>query len=41
MFRFDDGHCIDGPCKGAQLEAVPVRWVDDRLVMEIGSTAGQ
>jgi nitrite reductase/ring-hydroxylating ferredoxin subunit len=41
MFRFDDGHCIDGPCKDAQLEAVPVRWVDDRLVMEIGSTAGQ
>ncbi len=41
MFRYDDGHCIDGPCKGAQLEAVPVRWVDDRLVMEIESTAGQ
>ena len=41
MFRYDDGHCIDGPCKGAQLEAVPVRWVGRRLVMEIDSTVGQ
>ncbi|MGY3173790.1 nitrite reductase/ring-hydroxylating ferredoxin subunit [Pseudomonas sp. TE12234] len=36
MFRFEDGHCIDGPCKGAQLEAVPVRWVGNCLVMEVG-----
>jgi protocatechuate 3,4-dioxygenase beta subunit len=35
MFRFEDGHCIDGPCKGAQLEPVPVRWVEDQLVMEV------
>ncbi|MCY1350187.1 Rieske [2Fe-2S] domain protein [compost metagenome] len=25
LFRFEDGQCIDGPCKGARLEAVPVR----------------
>ena len=41
LFRFADGHCIDGPCKGAQLEAVPVRWVDRRLVMDIEPTVGQ
>ncbi|NML31912.1 Rieske (2Fe-2S) protein [Paraburkholderia antibiotica] len=25
LFRFEDGHCIDGPCEGAKLDAVPVR----------------
>jgi nitrite reductase/ring-hydroxylating ferredoxin subunit len=25
LFRFDDGHCIDGPCAGARLEPVAVR----------------
>jgi nitrite reductase/ring-hydroxylating ferredoxin subunit len=24
LFRFDDGRCIEGPCEGASLEAVPV-----------------
>jgi nitrite reductase/ring-hydroxylating ferredoxin subunit len=24
LFKFDDGKCIDGPCKGASLDAVPV-----------------
>ncbi|WP_081716229.1 Rieske (2Fe-2S) protein [Paraburkholderia mimosarum] len=32
LFRFDDGKCIDGPCKGASLDAVrvevdPEAWV--------------
>jgi nitrite reductase/ring-hydroxylating ferredoxin subunit len=27
MFRFEDGRCIDGPCEGAALTAVPVRIV--------------
>lgn len=36
MFRFEDGHCVDGPCKGAQLEAVAVRRVGNSLVMEVG-----
>ncbi len=35
MFRFEDGYCIDGPCKGGQLESVPTRWVQDRLVMDL------
>lgn len=24
MFRFDDGLCVDGPCTGARLDALPV-----------------
>lgn len=24
MFRFDDGVCVDGPCAGASLSALPV-----------------
>ena len=24
MFRFEDGHCIDGPCQGAALTAVDI-----------------
>ncbi|RQS60976.1 Rieske (2Fe-2S) protein [Burkholderia sp. Bp8963] len=27
MFRFEDGRCVDGPCEGAGLTAVPVRIV--------------
>lgn len=25
MFRFEDGVCVDGPCLGARLTAVPIR----------------
>ncbi|MCC8395808.1 Rieske 2Fe-2S domain-containing protein [Paraburkholderia sp. MMS20-SJTR3] len=25
LFRFEDGHCIDGPCMGAGLDVVRVR----------------
>ncbi|BFT64315.1 Rieske 2Fe-2S domain-containing protein [Pseudomonas moorei] len=32
MFRYEDGHCVDGPCKGAQLEPVLIRVVE-RVVM--------
>ncbi|AIG01941.1 protein PnpX2 [Pseudomonas fluorescens] len=35
MFRFEDGGCIDGPCKGAQLAPVSVRRVGDRVVLDI------
>lgn len=28
LFRFDDGHCIEGPCAGASLDAMKVE-VDD------------
>ncbi|KKB61736.1 4-nitrocatechol monooxygenase [Robbsia andropogonis] len=24
LFRFEDGRCIEGPCEGATLEAIPV-----------------
>jgi nitrite reductase/ring-hydroxylating ferredoxin subunit len=24
LFRFEDGHCIDGPCQGSALDAVAV-----------------
>ena len=24
MFRFEEGHCIDGPCQGARLDSVAV-----------------
>nr|ABU50911.1 hypothetical protein [Pseudomonas sp. WBC-3] len=34
MFRFEDGQCVDGPCKGAQLESVPIRLVDRVVILE-------
>ncbi|MDB6143479.1 MAG: Ferredoxin subunit of nitrite reductase and ring-hydroxylating dioxygenase [Pseudomonas sp.] len=34
MFRFEDGQCVDGPCKGAQLQQVPVRVIDRQIVMD-------
>jgi nitrite reductase/ring-hydroxylating ferredoxin subunit len=24
LFRFEDGHCIEGPCAGASLDAIRV-----------------
>jgi nitrite reductase/ring-hydroxylating ferredoxin subunit len=24
LFRFEDGHCIEGPCTGAALDPVPI-----------------
>lgn len=35
MFRFKDGACIDGPCKGAHLVPVVVRRVGDRVVLDV------
>jgi nitrite reductase/ring-hydroxylating ferredoxin subunit len=32
LFRFEDGECIDGPCQGFQLDAVPVH-IDGEQVM--------
>jgi len=32
VFRYEDGHCEDGPCKGRDLESVPIVVSDDRLV---------
>jgi nitrite reductase/ring-hydroxylating ferredoxin subunit len=33
LFRFEDGHCIEGPCEGSRLDAVPVRVVEGRVVL--------
>ena len=33
MFRFSDGLCIDGPCKGARLEPVPVELRGEAVVV--------
>ncbi len=32
-FRIEDGLCISGPCIGEALEAVPVRIVDEQVVV--------
>ena len=31
FFKFDDGLCVDGPCAGARLAAVPLRVEDGRV----------
>lgn len=33
LFRFEDGQCIEGPCEGSRLDAVPVSVVEGRVVM--------
>ncbi|WP_166362593.1 Rieske (2Fe-2S) protein [Pseudomonas akapageensis] len=33
MFSFESGMCVDGPCKGAALEQVPVQLIDGKLQM--------
>lgn len=35
MFRFEDGHCVDGPCHGCALTSVPVR-IERGRVIEAG-----
>lgn len=35
MFRFEDGVCIDGPCKGAVLRPVPILIEDRRIFGEL------
>ncbi|WP_248324003.1 MULTISPECIES: Rieske 2Fe-2S domain-containing protein [unclassified Caballeronia] len=39
LFRFDDGKCIDGPCKGAALDAVPVEVDRNACVVFAGTSA--
>ena len=31
VFRFEDGYCEDGPCRGRSLEAVAVTVIDGRI----------
>jgi nitrite reductase/ring-hydroxylating ferredoxin subunit len=33
VFRFEDGYCIDGPCKGASLLPVPVAIKDGWIAL--------
>lgn len=33
LFRFEDGHCIEGPCAGSRLESLPVAVVQGRVVL--------
>ncbi|AET95539.1 (2Fe-2S)-binding protein (plasmid) [Burkholderia sp. SFA1] len=35
MFRFEDGRCVDGPCKGAALRPVPIRIEDGKIYGEV------
>jgi nitrite reductase/ring-hydroxylating ferredoxin subunit len=37
MFRFEDGRCIEGPCAGASLDAVPVVVDEDSLAVKIST----
>lgn len=39
LFRFDDGKCIDGPCKGAALDSVPVEVDRNACVVFAGTSA--
>lgn len=32
-FRLDNGECVAGPCRGASLKAVPVKWLDDEVCL--------
>ena len=34
-YRAEDGLCIEGPCRGAFLEAIDVRAMDGRLFVEL------
>lgn len=31
FFNFDDGLCVDGPCLGARLLAVPIQIIDGKI----------
>lgn len=39
VFRYEDGHCEDGPCRGRRLRAFPVEVVDG-LITIAAATAG-
>ena len=40
VFRFEDGACIDGPCLGAALDAVPTLVRDGRVGLDDPAYAG-
>jgi len=39
LFRFEDGHCIEGPCAGASLTPVAIRVVDGQVQCAPGMPA--
>jgi nitrite reductase/ring-hydroxylating ferredoxin subunit len=38
-FRFNDGYCVEGPCQGDSLTAVPLAVSGERIVIATGSAA--
>lgn len=38
MFRFEDGHCVDGPCEGAALTKIDVVVRDGRVLRDTFDT---
>lgn len=32
-FRFEDGYCTDGPCRGGSLDAVPITETGDGMIV--------
>ena len=35
LFRIEDGHCLHGPCQGQALQALPLRYEQGQLVIEL------
>ena len=33
MFEIEDGYCVDGPCQGAYLESIPLKIIDDLVII--------
>jgi len=40
FFRFEDGYCFEGPCRGAALEAIPLRRTEAALFVGPGPSSG-
>lgn len=39
-FRYEDGHCFDGPCEGSRLTPVPLQIIGDSIVVAPAMPAG-
>lgn len=35
LFEIETGHCIHGPCVGAQLTPLSIKLIDDTLILQI------
>lgn len=38
LFRFEDGHCVDGPCTGDSLEAIPISVDGDAIRIAVDAS---